>query len=155
MTPEELKQEIDRFCLAVINEQKPAKLTRLVEELNRLLEQRDRESAQRAEGRDLRTHAAEGGIRSSIPLSSLLAASGARVDANENCDPLRTTPRVLWRVAVRSRDGAGKNRNWRNVSACCDGFTVVLRREPLRRGKGVFVVSLMRQMYLWTMRQFL
>jgi hypothetical protein len=49
MTPEELKQEIDRFCLDVINEQDPAKLTRLVEELNRLLEQRDRESAQRAD----------------------------------------------------------------------------------------------------------
>jgi len=35
---------------------------------------------------------AEGGIRSSISLPSLLAASGARVDANENCDPLRQHP---------------------------------------------------------------
>lgn len=41
MTPEE-KQVIDRLCLAVIREQNPAKLTELVNELNRLLELRER-----------------------------------------------------------------------------------------------------------------
>jgi len=41
MTADE-KQEIDRLCLAVICEQDPAKLTELVNEMNRLLELRDR-----------------------------------------------------------------------------------------------------------------
>jgi len=37
----EEKQEIDRLCLAVIHEQNPARLTKLVSELNVLLEARD------------------------------------------------------------------------------------------------------------------
>ena len=41
MTPEE-RQEIERLCQAVIHEQDPAKLTKLVAELNELLEQRER-----------------------------------------------------------------------------------------------------------------
>ena len=42
MTPAEEQQEIDRLCRAVINEKNPAKLTELVEELNRVLELRER-----------------------------------------------------------------------------------------------------------------
>jgi len=41
MTSDE-KQEIDRLCLAVIREQDPDKLTELINELNRLLELRER-----------------------------------------------------------------------------------------------------------------
>ena len=43
MTPEERedeRQEIERLCLAVINEKDPDKLTTLVEALNELLERR-------------------------------------------------------------------------------------------------------------------
>ena len=43
MTPEEREnqqREIERLCLAVINEKDPAKLTKLVEALNEILERR-------------------------------------------------------------------------------------------------------------------
>jgi len=42
MTRAEQHQEIDRLCIAVIHEKDPAKLTKLVEELNRFLELRER-----------------------------------------------------------------------------------------------------------------
>lgn len=42
MTLEELQQEIDPLCVAVIHEKDPVKLTKLIAELNELLERRER-----------------------------------------------------------------------------------------------------------------
>jgi hypothetical protein len=42
MTSQELQEDINRLCLAVIQEQDPASLTKLLAELNELLERKQR-----------------------------------------------------------------------------------------------------------------
>jgi hypothetical protein len=46
MTPAEQQQEIEDLCRAVIHEKNPAKLTKLIAQLNELLERRDRKLAE-------------------------------------------------------------------------------------------------------------
>jgi|KBSMisStandDraft_5_1062788.scaffolds.fasta_scaffold7541470_1 hypothetical protein len=41
MTPDEQQRELERLCLAVIQEKDPAKLTPLVEKLNKFLAEKD------------------------------------------------------------------------------------------------------------------
>jgi hypothetical protein len=42
MTSQELQEDINRLCLVVIQEQDPASLTKLLAELNELLERKQR-----------------------------------------------------------------------------------------------------------------